>query len=197
MFLALRQMHLTFLGLLVEVAILMSASLYLLLSGYGAVALIVALVVAKFTSASVALVLLRCRALPVRLRLNLGLLTRTARTVFTFGIGNVLGMLTMRINLIMVSVWVDIASVGRFAAATKIMEIGMMFPSLIAQLLMSRIAYSFNAQGDRDPNRFAPGIKSCSRLSCRSCVGVWVFAGQILEFCSEAASGMQSGSSES
>lgn len=180
-FLALRQMHLTFLGLLVEVVILMSASLYLLLSGYGAVALIVALVVAKFTSASVALVLLCCRALPVRLRLNLGLLTRTARTVFTFGIGNVLGVLTMRINLIMVSVWVDIASVGRFAAATKIMEIGMMLPSLIAQLLMSRISYSFNTQGDRDPNRFAAWYRVLFAFIVPICVGVWVFAGQILE----------------
>ncbi|MGH6846963.1 MAG: hypothetical protein ACREC0_05865, partial [Methylocella sp.] len=57
-FLALRKMHLTFLPLLVEVTIVMSASLYLLLSGYGAIALMATLVVAKVTSASIALTFL-------------------------------------------------------------------------------------------------------------------------------------------
>ncbi|MGH6842585.1 MAG: oligosaccharide flippase family protein, partial [Methylocella sp.] len=120
-FLALREMHLTFLALLAEVTIVMSASLYLLLSGYGAIALIVTLVAAKFTSASISLTLLYRRVLQVRPSFKLGFLMRTARTVFVFGIGSMLGMLTMRINTIMVSAWVDIASVGHFAAATKIM----------------------------------------------------------------------------
>ncbi|MGH6794961.1 MAG: oligosaccharide flippase family protein, partial [Methylocella sp.] len=116
-FLALRMMHLTFLALLVEVTIVMSASLYLLFSGYGALALIITLVIAKITSASIALTLLYRRVLPVRPPFNLGFLIRTARTVFTFGIGNMLAMLTLRINTIMVSLWVDIAAVGHFAAA--------------------------------------------------------------------------------
>jgi len=38
-FVALREIHLSFLALLVEVTIMTSASLYLLLSGYGAIAL--------------------------------------------------------------------------------------------------------------------------------------------------------------
>jgi O-antigen/teichoic acid export membrane protein len=180
-FLALRTMHLTFLALLVEVTITMSGSLYLLLSGYGAVALMITLVAAKVTSASIALTLLYRRVLPVRPPFDPGFLMRTARTVSTFGIANMLGMLTMRINTIMVSAWVDIASVGYFAAATKIMEIGLIIPNLFIQLLMTRIAYSFNAQGNRDPNRFDAWYQTLFALVVPACVGVWVFAGLILE----------------
>jgi O-antigen/teichoic acid export membrane protein len=180
-FLALRQMHLTFLALLVEVTIVMSASIYLLSSGYGAIAVMITLVVAKVTSASVALTLLYCRVLPVRPSFDLDFLARTAKTVFTFGIGNMLGMLTMRINMVMASLWVDIATLGQFAAATKIMEIGLIIPSLIVQLLMTRIAYSFSTQGHRDPNRFGACYQVLFALVVSTCVGVWVFAGLILE----------------
>jgi O-antigen/teichoic acid export membrane protein len=180
-FLALRKMHLTFLALLAEVTIMMSASLYLLLSGYGAIALMITLVAAKVTSASIALTLLYCQVLPVRPPFNPGFLVRTARIVFTFGIGSMLGMLTMRINTIMVSAWVDIATVGHFAAATKIMEIGLIIPNLFAQLLMTRIAYSFNTQGSRDPNRFGAWYQVLFALVVPTCVGVFVFAGPIME----------------
>ena len=180
-FLALRKMHLTFLALLVEVTIVMSASLYLLLSGHGAIALIITLVVAKFTSASIAVTLLYRRVLPVLPPFNPGFLMKTARTVITFGIGNMLAMLTMRINTIMVSAWVDIATVGHFAAATKIMEIGLIIPNLFAQLLMTRISYSFNTQGNRDPNRFGAWYQVLFAFVMPACVGGWVFAGLILE----------------
>jgi len=178
-FLALRAMHLTFIAALVEATIVLAASLYALWSGYGAIALMIILVIAKVMSASIALALL-FRVLPVRPSLNLGFLLLTARTVFTFGIGNLLGMLTMRINVIMVSVWTDIASVGHFAAATKIMEIALMFPNLFPQLLMTRMAHSF-AQGNRDPNRFGAWYRVLFALVVPTCVGGWVFAGLILE----------------
>ena len=180
-FLALREMHLTFWALLVEVTIVMSASLYLVLSGYGAIALMIALVVAKAASASVALILLYRHVLPARPSFNPGFLLRTARTVFAFGIGNMLGMLTMRVNMIMVSVWMNIETVGHFAAATKIMEIGLIGPYMFAQLLTSRIAHRFNTQGDRDPNRFGAWYEVLFALVLPVCVGVWVFAEPILE----------------
>ncbi|HEY8032461.1 MAG TPA: flippase [Methylocella sp.] len=180
-FLALRKMHFTFLALLAEVTIVMCVSLFLLVSGYGATALMITLVAGKVASASIAVTLLYRRVLPVRAPFDPGLLVRTARTVFTFGIGSMLGMLTMRINTIMVSGWVDIAAVGYYAAATKIMEIGLIVPNLFAQLLMTRIAYSFNKQGDRDPNRFGAWYQVLFAFVVPACVGVWVFAGPILE----------------
>ncbi len=89
-FLALRKMHVTFLALLAEVTIVMCASLYLLVSGYGATALMITLVAGKVTSASITVTLLYCRVLPARAPFDLGLLVRTARTVFTFGISSML-----------------------------------------------------------------------------------------------------------
>jgi O-antigen/teichoic acid export membrane protein len=179
-FLALRRMHFVFLAVLVEVTIVMSASLYLLSSGYGALALVAALVVAKVVSAALSNILLYRHVLRIPASFDPVLLRRTAITVFTFGIGNMLGMLTMRINTILVSAWVDAAALGQFAAATKIMEIGLIAPSLFAQLLMSRIAYGFNTQGDRDPNRFGPWYEVLFALVVPFCVGVWVFAGPML-----------------
>ena len=180
-FLAFREIHLSFLAALIEVAIMLPASLLLLFSGAGALALIVTLVIAKIASASISLAFLYGRVAPVRPAFDWRLLRRTAAAVGVFGIGTMLGMLSMRVNIIMASLWVDIAAVGHFAAATKIMEIGLMFPSLLGQLLMSRIAYSFNTQGDRDPNRFSAWYRVLLAFILPTFVGAWVFAGVIME----------------
>ena len=179
-FLSLRLMHLTFAALLVEATITMAASLYLLLSGYGAAGLMVALVVAKLASASVSLLLCH-RVLPARQGIDLAGLRRTASTVLTFGIGSMLGMLTIRINTIMVSMWVDLAAVGHYAAATKIMEIGLIPSNMAGQLLMTRIAFNFNLPGKRDPNRFAAWYRLFFAMTVPAAVGVWLFAGVILQ----------------
>ncbi|MGD9614983.1 MAG: flippase [Alphaproteobacteria bacterium] len=179
-FLALRRMHWIFLTVLVEVTIAMSASLYLLLSGYGASALMGALVAARLASALISQGLLYRRVLVGRQRFDAAVLRRIAGTVFTFGVGNMLGMLTMRVNTILVSAWADVAAVGHFAAATKIMEIGLIIPSLFSQLLMSRIAYSFNIEGSRDPNRFGAWYEIMFALVIPFCVGIWIFAEPIL-----------------
>jgi O-antigen/teichoic acid export membrane protein len=179
-FLALREMHLTVLVALVEVAIVISANLYLLFSGYGAVELMIALVGAKIISASIAVTLLYRRVLRVRLALDRRVLVRTAKTVCAFGVGNVLGMLSMRINVILASAWADIAAVGHFAAATKVMEVGLMAPNLFAQFLMTRMAYSFNTQGNDDPNLFGAWYRVLFALVLPTCVGGWVFAAPLL-----------------
>ncbi|HVN90486.1 MAG TPA: oligosaccharide flippase family protein [Candidatus Binataceae bacterium] len=175
-FLAFRQMHFAFTALLLEVAITMLVSLHLLLTGYGAAALIATLVVAKFVSASISITLLYLRALSIRAPLELKSLVQSARTIFTFGIGNMLGMLTMRINVIMVSLWVDISTVGQFAAATKLMELGLMIPNLFVQLLMTRIAHSFSEGGKRDPNQFGSWLQILFDIVVPTCVGGWIFA---------------------
>jgi O-antigen/teichoic acid export membrane protein len=180
-FVAQRQMQLPFVAALVEAAIMMSASLYLLLSGYGAVALMVAFVVAKIASASFAGFQLFRRVLPMRPGLDPRMLFQTARTVLTFGISNMLGMLSLRINVIMVSLWADITTVGHYAAATKIMEIGLIISQVFAPLLLSRMAHNFSAKGDRDPNFFGAWYETLFAVVIPPCVGVWVFAGLILE----------------
>ena len=180
-FVARRQMHVPFFAALVEVTIMTSASLYLLLSGHGAVALMITLVAAKVTSASIEVTLLFRRVFPTRPPFDFEVLKRTARTVFAFGTGAVIGMLSKRINVIMVSLWVSIEGVGHFAAATKIMEFCLIAPELFAQLLLTRIAHSFVTKGERDPNRFGSWFEILFALVLPPCVGVWVFAGPVLE----------------
>jgi O-antigen/teichoic acid export membrane protein len=72
-------------------------------------------------------------------------------------------------------------AVGHFAAATKIMEIGLIIPNLFVQLLMTRFAYSFNTQGNRDPNQFGAWLQILFAFVVPICVGLWVFAGPILD----------------
>lgn len=180
-FVAQRQLHVPFLAALIEVAIMVPASLYLLLSGYGAVALMVTFVAAKFASASVVVTLLFRSVFPALPPLDLSVLMKTARTVFAFGVGTVLGVLSMRINLIMVSLWLSIETVGHYAAAAKLMEFCLIGPAMFAQLLLTRVAHSFVMRSDRDPNRFAPWFEVLFALVLPICVGIWVFAGPILE----------------
>jgi O-antigen/teichoic acid export membrane protein len=180
-FLALREMHLTLIGASVEATIVTCVSLYLLVSGYGATALVVTLVGAKVVAASISLTLMRRYVLTEWPAFDLRLLTTTARTVLSFGIGGVLGMLTMRINTVLASVWVDVASLGHFAAATKVMEIGLIIPSLFGQLLMTRVSYSFNTGDERDPNRFDAWYQVLFAFVLPVAVGAWVFAGLVLE----------------
>lgn len=180
-FVAQRQMHLPFAVALVEAAIMLSASLYLLFAGYGAVALMVAFVVAKTASASFAVVQLCRRLLPVWPALDPRMLIQTAQTVLAFGIGNMLGMLSLRINVVMVSLWADITTVGHYAAATKIMEISLIISQLFGPLLLSRMAYNFSAKGNRDPNYFGGWYEVLFAVVVPACVGVWVFAGPILQ----------------
>ncbi len=179
-FLAMRRMHLTFLALLVEVAITMSASLYLVRTGHGAVALMGALVVARIASASIVLAALHRRVLPLRAELDAAALRRTAGAVGIFGAGFMLGVLTMRLNTIMASFWVDLVGVGHYAAATKVMELCLILPNLISQLLMTRMAHGFRGQASRDPNRFGAWFRLLFALVAPTCVGVWVFADTIL-----------------
>ena len=107
-FMAQRQMQVPFMAALVENAIMTSASLYLLLSGHGAVSLMIALVGSKAASASIATVLAFRGMFPALPPLDLRVLMETARTVFSFGMGNLFGILSRRINTIMVSLWVSI-----------------------------------------------------------------------------------------
>jgi O-antigen/teichoic acid export membrane protein len=180
-FMAQRQMQVPFMAALVENAIMTSASLYLLSSGHGAVSLMIALVGSKAASASIATVLAFRGMFPALPPLDLRVLMETARTVFSFGMGNLFGILSRRINTIMVSLWVSIEAVGHFAAATKVMEFCLIAPDLFSQLLLTRIAHSFVTRGNRDPNRFGAWFEVLFALVVPACVGVWVFAGLILE----------------
>src|SRR5262245_40471617 len=50
-----------------------------------------------------------------------------------------------------------------------------------AQHVEIRFAYSFNTQGNRDPNQFGAWFQVLFAFLVPICVGIWVFAGPILE----------------
>ncbi len=180
-FVARREMHVPLLAALVEMTITTSVSLLLVLSGHGAVALMIAVVGAKIASASVVVTMLFRRVLTSPPPFDYGALKQTARSVFAFGVGAGIGMLSKRVNVIMVSLWANIETVGHFAAATKTMEFCLIVPELFAQFLLTRMAHSFIVRDDRDPNRFGAWFEVLFALVLPLCIGVWVFAKPILE----------------
>jgi O-antigen/teichoic acid export membrane protein len=61
------------------------------------------------------------------------------------------------------------------------MEIGLIISQLFAPLLLSRMAHNLSAKGNRDPNYFGAWYEFLFAVMVPPCVGVWVFAGLILE----------------
>jgi O-antigen/teichoic acid export membrane protein len=90
-------------------------------------------------------------------------------------------MPAQRVNVILVSLGADITTVGHYAAATKLMEIGLVISNLFGPLLLSRMAHNFSAKENRDPNSFGAWYEILFAVIVPSCVGVWVFARLILE----------------
>ncbi len=124
-------------------------------------------------------------------------LKQTARSVFAFGVGAGIGMLSKRVNVIMVSLWANIETVGHFAAATKTMEFCLVVPELFAQFLLTRMAHNFIVRDDRDPNRFGTWFEVLFSLVLPLCIGVWVFAKPILKTLFGASFATRRGSCES
>ncbi len=142
-FLASRQMDFVFRITLVESAIVMLVSTWSLLQGGGIVPLVATLCGAKLISSSLSLYWLNRHSVPLWQRFDWALCRTLIGPIMAFGASNALGMLALRINTIMLSFWVPMSVVGHYAAASKVLDVALIVPSLCTQLAMPRVAYAF------------------------------------------------------
>jgi O-antigen/teichoic acid export membrane protein len=100
--------------------------------------------------------------------------------VFAFGAGNVLGVISVRLNTIMVSIWGDMAMVGYFSAAVKVLDIALVLPNLLAQLLMSPMARFLDRQDHYRLDRFHVAFRAIFWVTMPLGIGVIIFAETVI-----------------
>lgn len=142
-FVARRQMGFVFCILLVESLIVMALSTWSLLHGGGVISLVATLCGAKLVSSVLAVYWFNRHGVPFWQRFDWALCRTLLGPITAFAISNALGMVALRVNTIMLSFWASMTVVGHYAAAAKILDIALIFPSLCAQLVMPRVAYAF------------------------------------------------------
>jgi O-antigen/teichoic acid export membrane protein len=179
-FLARRQMHLLFAVAACETAIVVTINTALVLGGHGIVALTTTLLAGKLVASTLALFLLNRHAVPLRFEFDRAFARELLGPIVIFGLSNALGMVALRINTIMLSVWGTMAAVGQYAVATKLVEITLIVPSLFNQLMLPRLARRYATEGTRSLGGLEASFASFFALAIPAGVGVMVFAEPIL-----------------
>jgi O-antigen/teichoic acid export membrane protein len=179
-FLARRQMHWVFLVALLETSILMGFNITLVVNGHGVIQLVTTVVVAKWLSAALSLGLLHRFTLAMRLVFDWAFCKQMLHPVFAFGAGNVLGVISVRLNTIMVSIWGDMAMVGYFSAAVKVLDIALVLPNLLAQMLMSPMARFLDRQDHYRLDRFHVAFRAIFWVTMPLGIGVIIFAETVI-----------------
>jgi O-antigen/teichoic acid export membrane protein len=147
-FIAHKQTDKVFLVAFIECFAIMGINGYLAINGYGIVSLVITIVGAKLVTSLLSLYLLNCDSIKVQLKYDASFCRALISPLISFALSNTLGMISMRINLIMLSIWSAIATVGLYAAASKIMEMVLVISGLFTQLLLPRFAKSY-AEGNQ------------------------------------------------
>lgn len=119
---------------------LVSVSVFLIWTGRGIVALVLALLGAKLVSCSMYLCILARRRVPLWFSPDPSFLRQILPSLFTFALSSSLGYLSMRINIILLSNWASISTVGLFAAASKIMETSLLIPGMFCQVMLPQLS---------------------------------------------------------
>ena len=179
-FLALRKMDFVFRITLLESVIVMVSSTWWLLQGAGVVPLIATLSGAKLVSSSLSLYWFNRRGMPLAQRFDRDLCRTLMGPILAFGISNALGMLALRINTIMLSFWVPMSVVGQYAAASKILDVALIVPSLCAQLVMPRVAYAFAQRQAHELALFEKAFHAIFAAAVPVGVGVLFYADVIV-----------------
>ena len=179
-FLAQRQMQWIFLIAACETLVVVSVNTYLVLTGHGVVELAATILAGKVLASVLSLWSFHRHAVALRWDFDLGFCKQLLPTIFTFGLGNALGMVSLRINAILLSVWGTMAAVGQYAVATKLTEIALIVPSLFNQLLLPRLARRYATEGHREFGDLEGSIRSFFALAIPTGIGVILFARPIV-----------------
>ena len=126
-----------------EAAIVLSLNVYLVVQGHGIAALIRTVLIGKCVSCATSLLLYHRNIAPWKLQFDLRFCRTLLPPICTFAASNVLGLLSTRISIIMLSWWGDLRVVGIYAAANKLVEFTLMLPSIFSQFMLPQVARRF------------------------------------------------------
>lgn len=145
-FLAQDRSEFVFAVALIESFTLVGINCYLAIAGYGIIVFVVTMLGVKVVTSLLSLYLLRQHVARLFLVFDAKFCREFLSRLLPFALGNMLGTLSVRINLILLSVWATISTVGLYAAASKILELALIIPAIFAQTLLPRLARSFAQQ---------------------------------------------------
>jgi O-antigen/teichoic acid export membrane protein len=128
---------------LVDSLLTMSINSYLAIEGYGITIFVATLVGTKIITSLLSLRLLGQHVTRPRWTFDAKFGRELFSTLLTFALGNVLGIVAVRINLILISLWATISAVGLYAVASKVLELVLIIPSMFAHWLLPRLAGSY------------------------------------------------------
>lgn len=179
-FVARRQMGFVFRIALVESLIIMALSTWSLLHGGGVVSLVATLSGAKLISSLLSLYWFNRHGLLLWQRFDWALCRTLLGPIMAFGMSNALGMAALRINTIMLSFWASMSVIGHYAAASKVLDIALILPSLCAQLVMPRVAYAFAQRRTHELALFEKSFHAIFAAAMPLGVGVLFYADTIV-----------------
>jgi O-antigen/teichoic acid export membrane protein len=166
---------------LVECLIVIPASIYLIIQGYGIISLILITVGGKICSSIFSLYLLNKYIVKLQWKLDTKFCQQLLLSISTFALSNTLGLVSLRVNPIMLSIWGTLSTVGLYAAMSKIMEVMSIVPTMFAHLIVSQFARSFSIKNGQNREYYEVTIHSLFVITVPLGVVVLFFSRPIIE----------------
>lgn len=166
-----------------ELLLTLPINAYLVLHHAGIVPLVETLVIVKVFIALMAFSVFVNRHVSLRFRLSSVFSKDLLSPLFTFAMSNALGLISLRVNLILLSLFGTLAAVGQFAAASKLLEVVLIIPGIFAQLALPQWAAHFSAGWNEGGEARYQGILALLFVSVFPlAVGMAIFAPLIISF---------------
>ncbi|MFT4583126.1 MAG: O-antigen/teichoic acid export membrane protein [Gammaproteobacteria bacterium] len=179
-FMAHKRSELIFRVAFLETALVVSVNALLVLKGYGIVPLIQTIVLAKIGSSVISLYLFHRHIVPWRWQLDVSFCRTLLTPIFTFALSNILGLVSTRANIIMLSWLGDLSIVGIYAAASKLVEFTLICPSIFAQFMLPQIARTFAKSPNFELREYRKPFYFMFAASIALGLGLIYFAGPVI-----------------
>lgn len=157
------------------------ANVYLLLAGFGIKGLALSLIGGRILTSLLSLWLVNRKAVQLEWGFDWRFCRSLIPPIFTFALSGVLGMVSMRLNIIILSALSTVSVVGLYAVANKVMEIVLIMPNIFAQLLLPQFAAKFARAGGLEHADVERTLRLPFSLTVPLGLGILFFAGPLVE----------------
>lgn len=164
-----------------EFAVSFPVSVWLVLHDAGIEALAGALLAGRCVACSTSLVLLHRRVIPIVPDFDLAFARRLLPSLAIFGLSNSLGLVAANVNILMLSLLAPIEVVGRYGAASKLVDLFMLLPVVVAHVNLPQLARIVAREGYAGIHRLDHRFGLLLAVAASVAGGVALFADRIIE----------------
>jgi O-antigen/teichoic acid export membrane protein len=175
-FIAQGRTRVVFLLALAETLCTLPVNVALILHHGRIIPLIATLVAGKFVVSLLALSLFTTGEVRSGFSLRSAFSKELLSPLFSFAMSGILGLISIRLNLILLSLFGTLAAVGQFAAASKLLGVLLIIPSVVAQMALPRYAAHFSGGGTGGEARDRTLLSLLFASVFPLAVGVTIFA---------------------